>query len=431
VDIAVIGAGPMGLAAAHRLLALGHTVTVYEADKVAGGMSASFDFAGLRIERFYHFICKTDQPYIEHLGELGIGDKLRWVETGMGYYHKGQVKEWGNPVALLRFSGLGLLAKIRYGLMALFSTYRNDWRPLDGLDAVTWLRRWVGAEAWRELWQPLFELKFHDYTDNLSAAWIWARMRRLGRSRKSLMVEQLGYLEGGSDTWIDAVVAAIRAGGGELHLQRAVDEVLLEGGKVRGVRCGEQRYRHQGVISTIPLPFVPDMIPGLPAPVRRAYASLDNIAVVCVLVRLKRPLSPYFWLNVSDPTIRVPGVVEYSNLCAMEGHLVYVPYYLPGEHEDYQHPDQWFLDRSREYLQKINPELRDEDFLALGAGRYRYAQPICPPEFLAGLPPLNPGVEGLRVADTSHYYPEDRSISESIQLGIRLAQSIATDDVDA
>jgi hypothetical protein len=34
---------------------------------------------------------------------------------------------------------------------------------------------------------------------------------------------------------------------------------------------------------------------------------------------------------------------------------------------------------------------------------------------------MKSGLEGLILADTSHYYPEDRSISESLRIGGMLA----------
>ena len=58
--IVVLGAGPMGLAAAYQAVSLGHEVDLVEADSKVGGMAAHFDFDGLSIERFYHFICKSD-----------------------------------------------------------------------------------------------------------------------------------------------------------------------------------------------------------------------------------------------------------------------------------------------------------------------------------------------------------------------------------
>jgi NADPH-dependent 2,4-dienoyl-CoA reductase/sulfur reductase-like enzyme len=52
--VVVLGAVAMGLAAAHRALTLGHTVTLLEAAPEPGGM-AHFDLGGLSIERFCHY----------------------------------------------------------------------------------------------------------------------------------------------------------------------------------------------------------------------------------------------------------------------------------------------------------------------------------------------------------------------------------------
>lgn len=97
---------------------------------------------------------------------------------------------------------------------------------------------------------------------------------------------------------------------------------------------------------------------------------------------------------------------------------------MPGEHPKYLEPDQAFLDKVRCYLKKINPALNDEDFIDLCASRYRYAQPICEPGYLAKLPPVSLPVEGLWLADTSYYYPEDRGISESIDFGRKIAKEV-------
>lgn len=413
----------MGLAAGLQLLKDGHDVTIFEADKVVGGMSASFLFDGLKIERYYHFICKSDHPLFNLLEELGIDDKLRWTPTRMGYFYQNRLNDWGDPLALLKFKGLGLVAKIRYGLMAFVSTKRKSWQGLDSLDAVSWIKRWVGAEAYNILWKPLFELKFHHFTPNLSAAWIWARLRRVGTSRKNLFQEQMGYLEGGSDTFLDAIEHKITALGGRIRLSNPVTKILIENGRVTGVESSNGSECFDTVISTIPLPYVADLVPDLPQAVLNKYRSVENIAVVCVLAKLRRPLSKYFWLNISDPEIDIPGFVEYSNLNPVGAHLVYAPYYMPGDHADFQQPDSVFIERVRKYLLRINPQLQASDIVKIQAGRYRFAQPICPPQFLQTLPPICPGIDKLFIADTSYYYPEDRSISESVKLGKALAMT--------
>lgn len=99
---------------------------------------------------------------------------MHWVETKMGYWYQNRLQPWGNPIALLKFQGLSPLAKLRYGLHAFLATKRKDWRPLDNMEATGWIKRWVGAEAYEVLWRRLFDYKFYNYADNLSAAWIGA-----------------------------------------------------------------------------------------------------------------------------------------------------------------------------------------------------------------------------------------------------------------
>jgi len=420
--IAVLGAGPMGLAVAYQLARDGHAPVIFEADDRVGGMTAAFDFSGLSIERYYHFHCISDHAFLTMLDELSLSDQMRWVETKMGYWFQDRLQPWGNPIALLKFKGLSLVAKFRYGLHAFLCTKRNDWKPLDGVEATGWIQRWVGAEAWEVLWRRLFDYKFYDYTDNLSAAWIWSRIRRIGRSRYSLFREKLGYLEGGSETLLQAIKRDIEANGGEVRLKSPVTKVLIDGGRVQGVELNGQVEYFDKVISTIPLPYVPQVIPDLPADILQRFKSLKNVAVVCVIVKLRKPLSENFWLNTNDPDMDIPGLVEYSNLRPLDQHIVYVPFYVPSEHPKFAEPDQVFIEKVKRYLKKINPLLTDDDFLELRASRYRYAQPICDPGYLDRLPSVSLPVEGLWVADTSYYYPEDRGISESIDFGRKMAR---------
>ena len=91
---AIIGGGPMGLACAYELLKRGHSVELFEKENVLGGMSAHFNFSGIDIEMYYHFVCRPDNYTFELMKELGIYDKLKWTETKMGYYYNGALYKW-------------------------------------------------------------------------------------------------------------------------------------------------------------------------------------------------------------------------------------------------------------------------------------------------------------------------------------------------
>lgn len=423
--IAVLGAGPMGLAVAYQLARDGHQPVVFEADDRVGGMTATFDFSGLQIERYYHFHCTSDTAFLQILDELDIAKQMHWVETKMGYWYQNRLQAWGNPWALLSFRGLSLMAKFRYGLHTFLCTKRSDWQPLDTVEATGWIRRWVGEEAWEVLWRRLFDYKFYGYSNNLSAAWIWSRIRRIGRSRYNLFHEKLGYLEGGSTTLLNALKVDIEHHGGIIRLKSPVQKIHIEEGRATAVQTSQGVESFDKIISTVPLPYVPRLMPDLPLDLLQKFQVLKNIAVVCVIAKLKKPLSANFWLNVNDPEMDIPGLVEYSNLRPLDHSIVYVPFYMPGEHAKFSDPDQIFLDKVKSYLKKINPELSDDDFIDIRASRYRHAQPICDPGYLSKLPPAALPIKGLWVADTSYYYPEDRGISESIGFGRQLAREAA------
>jgi protoporphyrinogen oxidase len=422
----VLGAGPMGLAVAHQALKRGYAVEILEADDRPGGMAAHFDFDGLSIERFYHFCCLSDVDTLELLEEVGLGGSMKWVSTKMGYYLDGKLIRWGDPISLVTAPGIDLITKIRYGLQMFSSTKRSDWERLDQISAKDWFIGWSGRSAYDRLWRRLLELKFYEFADRVSAAWIWQRVKRLGNSRKSLFEEQLGYIEGGSEVLMNALAKSIVERGGVIHYKTRASRFMIEDGAVRGVvDAGGTEHGADHVISTIPTPYVPEMFDEDHAALRAPYEAIDNIAVVCVLHKLKRPVTDNFWVNISDSNINIPGLVEFSNLRPLENTVVYVPYYMPQTNPKYEADDAYFINESFGYLQAVNPELQPEDRLASHVGRLKYAQPVCDVGFADKIPDHVTAIRGLQIADTCFYYPEDRGVSESSRFAKILVDDIA------
>ncbi|KHD07474.1 hypothetical protein PN36_18910 [Candidatus Thiomargarita nelsonii] len=424
--IAVIGAGPMGLACAYELLKNKHQVDLYERDDRIGGMSASFKFDGLKIERYYHFICRPDKPLFDLLNELNISDKLRWRDTKMGFFYNGVLYKWGDPIHLLTFPKLGLISKLRYALHVFYTNNVNNWERLDKQNAIPWLKKWVGETAYYRLWDYLFEYKFYEHKENISAAWIGTRIKRLAQSRKNLFTEQLGYLDGGSDTLLCALEKRILELHGDIFLNTGVEKVTTVNNQLEAlVVKGEKRF-YDSVVSTIPLPFVPRLVPDLSVEIIDKIKKIANCAVVCVVLRLRYALTENFWLNINDPDMEIPGLIEYSNLNPVrkdEG-IVYVPFYMPKTHAKYTQDNASFIEEVLSYLNRINPKFAKDWVLAAHVSRYEFAQPICSPNFYQQLPPMQTNIEGFVMADTCYYYPEDRGVSESVKMGKQLAQQI-------
>ena len=422
--VVVIGAGAMGLAAAHRAVQLGHEVDLIEIDSVPGGMAAHFDLGPLSIERFYHFVCKSDEPTFALMRELGIGDKMRWRATSMGYFIKGKIYPWGDPISLLRFPHLSLTAKIRTGLQMFIATKSKSFNSIEDKTAREWLESGSGREVYNTLWKRLMDLKFYELADDISASWIATRVRRIGSSRRSLFQEELGYIEGGSQTLVDALVSAYTSKGGRLHLATSVEKVETEAGKVKGVRAGDSFYPADAVISTVPTPLISTLVPDLPEAAKAQYDAIRNIGVVCLIFRLKKSISKHFWINIVDETIAIPGVIQFSNLRPIDDTVVYVPYYMPTTQPKWHWSDEQFIDEAFGYIRKVNPAITGNDLIDAKVGRLKHAQPVCEPNFLDKLPPIQTAIAGLQIADTCYYYPEDRGISESVRYGRDMAEAI-------
>jgi protoporphyrinogen oxidase len=423
--VVVIGAGVMGLAAAYQALLDGCDVDILEASPEAGGMAGHFDFGGISIERFYHFVCKTDHPTFKLLADLGIADKMRWVPTTMGFFSQGKLHHWGDPISLLRLPGVSLINKLRYGFFVFVCTHRDHWSALENRSAREWITRYCGKDIYDRFWHPLLDFKYYEYANNISAAWIWTRIRRVGKSRKNIMQEELGYIDGGSKTLVDALLNAIDQRGGRLHLNTPVKRVVIDNGRVTGVDTAAKYFAVEDVISTVPIPLIPGMVPDLPPELKARYQAIHSIGVICVVLKLKRSVSPHFWVNISEDGIEIPGIIEFSNLRNVgDDAIVYVPYYLPVTNAKFSWPDDRFCEEAFTCLRRINPALRQEDIIDVKVARLRHGQPVCEPGFAAKIPPIQTPIHGLQIADTCYYYPEDRGIAESVRMGRNMARSL-------
>ena len=408
----------MGLAAAYEAAKRGYDVHVLEAGDRPGGMAAHFDFDGVSIERFYHFCALSDTHTLDLLKELGMPSAMKWVATKMGFYFEGKLYPWGDPVSLLTFPKLGPIGKLRYGLQAFMATKKGDWSKLDKINAEQWYIAWLGKRTYERLWKPLMHFKFYELAKHVSAAWVWQRIKRIGNSRRSLFEERLGYIEGGSETLMNALADAIKSRGGRIYYNTPASKIEEKGGAVIAVRSADgQRIETDQVISTIPTPYVSAILPDGYEALKESYARIRNVAVVCLIFKLKRQVSRNFWVNISDPRFEIPGIIEFSNLRPCEDTIIYVPYYMPQTHPKFAAPDELFIEEAWKCLTAINPKLDDGDRLAVKVSRLRYAQPVYEPEFTKVLPPVQTPIDGLHIADTAFYYPEDRGVSESIRFG--------------
>jgi protoporphyrinogen oxidase len=239
-------------------------------------------------------------------------------------------------------------------------------------------------------------------------------------------------LEGGSITLVNALIDGIQAHAGRIHLSHPAVHVTSHQGRVTGVQTRDRHFPAEAVICTVPTPLVSGLVPDLPTDWKEHFDAIHNIGVICVIFKLSRSVSPHFWVNVSEPDIDIPGVIEFTNLRSVGGDtIVYVPYYMPVTNKKFSWPDDALLAEAFACLKLINPLLSNSDIIATKVARLRYGQPICEPGFASRILPVQTPIAGLQIADTCYYYPEDRGIAESVRLGSQMATALGTPTVEA
>lgn len=416
----VIGGGPAGLAAAHTLAKGGAQVTLVDAAPVLGGLASSFDVQGTRIERYYHFICRGDDDLVEILDELGLSGKLHWRDSRMAYFVDGTLYPFLTPLELLRFRPLSLLDRIRAGVAVKLAQRMRE-ETLAPQKAVGWLKRMFGERAYRVIWEPLMRFKFSEHAPEISAAWIWARMVRLSRSRTSPWREELGYIEGGSQVVLEGLGRDIEVRGGRILLKAAVEQILIRDGRATGVRVGGETLPAGTVISTVTTSRFRRLAAGLEGDYLERLARIPTIGIFCLFLRLSRQVTPFFWVNTNDRRVPFAGMIEYTNLNPVPelggDHVLYVPQYLSADDPRYAEDDETILRRYTDALALIHPAF-DRSWVRFHAVfRDRFAQPICLTDYRTTTPSIATPVPNLFLTDSSQLHPHDRTISGSFGIG--------------
>ena len=433
--IAVIGGGFSGLSACYDLLKSGQRATLLEATPYLGGLASSIELEGQFIERYYHFICRTDIDLIDFIEELGIINKLHWHQTFTAFYHESRLYSFGTPVDLLFFKAIPWMQRIRFGKHIMQSRYRKHWRWLNQIPAKPWLIENIGEEAYFVIWDPLLKIKFGKYYDKISAAWVWHRIWRVAKSRRHLWErEAFGYLEHGTATLVAQLTDwLITQPNLQIYTGSAVQAIEIKENQVTAVITNNGRLTCDKVISTIALPLLSKLLPNNVQGTEYFYKmrQIKYIGVVCALFNLKQPFSRNFWMNINDYRISFNGVIELSNLNPLLKqaglNLLYIPHYIPIDSPRYQYSDHHLYEEYTSSLKLINPRFNESWIKERFIFRTPFAQAICTTGFAEQIPAVRTPIAGLYVTDSTQFYPEDRTISAAIRQG-RFAASKVLED---
>jgi protoporphyrinogen oxidase len=249
---------------------------------------------------------------------------------------------------------------------------------------------------------------------------------RLSRSRASPWREDLGYLEGGTQSLVDALGRDFEKRGGRIAMNAPVEQIVLDGGLVTGVRVSGETLAADAVISTITPSRFRQLTPGLEGAYVETLRKIPTIGIFCLFLRLERAVTPFFWVNANDRRVPFAGMIEYTNLNPLPelggDRILYVPQYLSADDPRYAQSDEEVVRRYTDALALVNPAF-DRRWIRFSAVfRDRFAQPICLTDYRTTTPTIATPIPNLFLTDSCQLHPYDRTVSGSLGLGIEAAR---------
>lgn len=322
--VAVIGAGPAGLTAAHALAKKGVAVELFEAGSDVGGMAKSISLWGQRVDlgphRFFSSDPRVNRLWLEVLGrDYGMVKRLTRI-----YYNRTFFNYPLKPFNAL--AGLGVVESLRCVLS-------YGWARLSPPKDTSTFEGWVTSRFGHRL----FSIFFKSYTEKLwgipcselDADFAAQRIRKFSlleaiRSAVSLrrasqhktLADEFAYPVQGAGMLYEKMAEQFTALGGRLRLNTPVRAVIAapEGASTARLQLAdgsEQSYDH--VVSTMPITHLVQRM-GAPADVvahARALA-FRNTLLVYLRVSGANPF-PDQWIYVHSEVLKTGRITNFRN----------------------------------------------------------------------------------------------------------------------
>ena len=437
MKVGIIGGGAAGLAAAYELIKKGHQAHVYEQAPFLGGQASTFEVGGARLERGYHHLFMSDTYMVDLIHELGLGHKLAWIESKVGFFHGGKIWKFTSPVDLLKFTPLSLFDRLRLGLVTYYLQKTRDGLKFESVTAAEWLEKRVGKRAYEVVWEPMLRGKFGEHYNEVSMTWLWGKIfLRVASRGKPWEKEKLGYPLGSFGEVFDTLGDRIKQMGGEVHISAGVRRVVVEEGRATSLEVdvpekGTEVRPYDAVIATTPSYVFTRLVPPLPEEYAEKLTNVTYLAAVLVILVLKRPLSKMYWLNIADRAVPFVGIIEQTNFVdpSIYGgkHIVYFSNYPSRQNPIYQMSGEELVERFLPHLRNINPEFQPSWIEEFHHHKVDAAQPIIGVNYTRRIPELNTPIKGLYLANTTQIYPEDRGTNYSVKLGKEVVEKLLKD----
>jgi len=324
--IAVIGAGPAGLTAAHILAQRDADALVFEAEDQVGGLARTVHYDGARFDigghRFF-----TKVPAIEGFWRQILGDELRLRPRLSRIYFNG--KYFAYP---LRARDITRRVGVLRAVLCLVSYLAV--LPLRKRRRPQTFEQWVTSRFGRRLYKTFFSSYTHKIWGipgcEIRSQWAAQRIRNfsffqailsilgLRRRHVTTLIEEFLYPRLGPGQMWEALAKEVAAAGVPIHLGQRCVALRHDGERIDSVVVsgadGPREHPVAGVVSTMPInELVLRLEPAASIEVLSAARRLRyrSMCVVALVTTEPEPF-PDNWIYLHDPGTRAGRVQNFG-----------------------------------------------------------------------------------------------------------------------
>jgi protoporphyrinogen oxidase len=316
-ELVVVGAGPAGLTAAWRAALVGHDVRVIDGAAAVGGMAASFEVAGQRVDLGSHRLHPSAAPHVLAALRSLLGDDLQ-TRT-----RHGRLRLQGSWIGFpLRGSELIRRLPPRFAARATFDAVTKPLRRPEQDTFADVVRVGLGPAMLREFYGPYARKLWG--ADASSLAGELARRRIAAGSPTAMLRKVVRGARPGARTFlyprlgygqiVEALAAAAVDAGARIDLGAPVERVEARDAGVTLHLGGGAVVDAARVLWTAPLGRLVTAVPDAPAPVVTAATQLAHRAMTLVYLVVDRPqYTPYDAHYVPDASVSLTRLSEPKN----------------------------------------------------------------------------------------------------------------------
>jgi len=409
MHIGIIGGGIMGLTLGYYLSKTGNTVTIFEKSHKLGGLAGYLNLDGINVDKYYHGILVSDKFLLQLIDEIGISNSLRFKDVKMAFFYKGKIIPMNNILDFMKFPPLNISDRIRLGYTIINSLLIKDWTQLEKISVEKWLIKHSGKRTYENIWKPLLKAKFDKNFDQIPATYVWSRIKRMRAPRRKGMSKTcMAYLIEGMKTLIDGLEKKIYENNGKIYLKNPIKKILINNNQTIGLQTKDNVYFFDKIVVTIQTPYFIELLPTYQNEYIKKLKSIKYLHVICLLLKLKEPLSEFHSFHITDDKIPFTTIVETTNLIDPKylngSHIVYLPKYVREDNNFFKMSGNEIYKCFIEHLKKMFPSFKEKMISKKIILKERYVEPFHEVG-INFIPEIITPIKNLYLANTSQIYP--------------------------